>query len=122
MKRVGSSIVVFCVFVWLLPLGAFIKPTQEKKACDGRRAFHMCSMMSGKTSAEPSSEKVSISNSSGFNENAQSQGSGGNEFLIASFPQWPLLRSQKSSVLVQRVFQAVVFTPSDPPPKISPLF
>src|SRR5208283_4955065 len=36
----GLTAVVF--FIWLLPLGIFIKPSQEKVACDGQRAICMC--------------------------------------------------------------------------------
>lgn len=36
-----------------MPLGAFIKPSQEKTACDGKRPFHMCSMMKAPVKKSP---------------------------------------------------------------------
>ena len=44
----GLSVIILFVFVsWLLPLGIFIKPSQEKIACDGQRAICMCSHSGG---------------------------------------------------------------------------
>jgi hypothetical protein len=48
MKRVLSAAAACAVFVWILPLGVFIRPSQEGAACHGKRAFHMCAMARGK--------------------------------------------------------------------------
>jgi len=39
-------------FVWILPLGAFIKPSDEKKACNGKRAICLCSHLFAKQTAK----------------------------------------------------------------------
>lgn len=65
-----------------MPLGAFIKPSQEKIACDGKRAFHMCSMM-GQTSDK--SDTVSITVSSGTGNSAKNAGAGDDAALLNIF-------------------------------------
>lgn len=42
MQRAVSSFVAVLFLIWILPLGVFIKPSQEKVACDGQRAMCMC--------------------------------------------------------------------------------
>lgn len=37
------SAVIF--LIWILPLGVFIKPDQEEKACAGQRAICLCSKL-----------------------------------------------------------------------------
>lgn len=43
MRRFIGLITTLLLFIWLLPLGAFIKPEQEKEACAGKRAICLCS-------------------------------------------------------------------------------
>lgn len=43
MQRTLSLTVLAIFFIWILPLGAFIKPSQEKKVCNGQRAICLCS-------------------------------------------------------------------------------
>ena len=81
-KRLLTSFVVLCVFSWLMPLGAFIKPGQEEMACGGKRAFHMCSCMGKMGSGSP--VKPGINSASGFNENAKSSASGGDDLFISN--------------------------------------
>ena len=42
MRKRIAAITLLLFFIWILPLGVFIKPSQEKLACDGQRAFCMC--------------------------------------------------------------------------------
>lgn len=44
--RITALCAAAALLLWVLPLGVFIKPSQEKTACGGKRAFHMCSSMS----------------------------------------------------------------------------
>lgn len=52
MSRATNRSVIWLVnilfIVWILPLGAFIKPEQESEACNGRRAICLCSHLLGK--------------------------------------------------------------------------
>lgn len=52
MQRFLSSIVIFLFFVWILPLGAFFKPSQAKIACDGQRAICLCPHLLAKQAAK----------------------------------------------------------------------
>jgi len=69
------------MFLWLLPLGAFIKPSQERIACDGKRPFHMCQMMAGKAE-RPTTSKIAISNNSSTGHEAKSSASGGDDLIL----------------------------------------
>ena len=119
--RFFSFFVLICLFVWLLPLGAFIKPSQEKIACDGHRAFHMCCMMLGKVNPNPSS-KISFTTASDFGHGAKSSAAGGDDFLPIKNKQYPSIASQRH---YETSWLATYFhfqNPLDPPPKSSPLF
>lgn len=43
MPMLRNIFIVFAFVLWILPLGVFIKPIDEKKVCDGKRAICMCS-------------------------------------------------------------------------------
>jgi hypothetical protein len=43
MNRILNILIVFFFFIWILPLGAFFAPAQEKIACHGQRAICLCS-------------------------------------------------------------------------------
>ncbi len=43
MRSISVILTAALFFLWILPLGVFIKPSQEKVACDGQRAICMCS-------------------------------------------------------------------------------
>ena len=84
MFRIASSFLTVCLFLWVLPLGAFIKPGQEETACGGKRAFHMCcSMGMGKVNPNPSS-KVTFTNASDFGHGAKSSASAGDDAVLES--------------------------------------
>ena len=80
-RRFITLLTTICLAVWIMPLGAFIKPSQEKIACDGQRPFHMCRMMSGKVRPDNEfSSKISFSNASNVNAQAKSAASAGTHF------------------------------------------
>lgn len=55
MHKIIGSLTALLFFIWILPLGVFIKPSQEKKICGGQRAICMCShMMTKQTAPAPS--------------------------------------------------------------------
>jgi hypothetical protein len=47
-----STITAAIFLVWILPLGIFIKPDEEKLACNGKRAICMCSHLLAKQTAK----------------------------------------------------------------------
>ncbi|MGH7197570.1 MAG: hypothetical protein ACREH5_02360 [Candidatus Omnitrophota bacterium] len=123
MRKIFSAFVVLCVLAWLLPLGAFIKPFQEKSSCGGKRAFHMCSMM--QSEADPSSSTTpAFQSASGFDHQAKSQASGGGNDLTMSrdaahLAADPFLKLNEPPLFLycQRFVNLL-----DPPPKARPLF
>lgn len=82
MKKFSAAFLTLTLFLWLMPLGTFIKPSQEKTACDGQRPFHMCSMMAGKAEASGTKGKIVLANPTSGPQ-AKSAASGGDEFLPA---------------------------------------
>jgi len=50
MSKLTTSLLLTSFILWILPLGIFIKPSQEKFACDGQRAMCMCRVMMHKSS------------------------------------------------------------------------
>jgi hypothetical protein len=85
MFRLSSIVTILCFFLWILPLGAFIKPSQEDTACGGKRAFHMCmcSMGMGKIRPSESTQKISFANASDFGHQGKSSaGASGDDFLL----------------------------------------
>ena len=85
MKKALLSFIVIAFFIWLLPLGVFIKPSQEKTACGGQRAICMCQVQMTKSQSKPL-EGISLKGGSNQkNENASAKGGGSNYFTIALF-------------------------------------
>ena len=82
MRKTVWSVTLFLFFIWILPLGAFIKPAQEKTACNGRRAICLCSHLVAKQQAK-SSGKVYYSAASSVQEKEHSSPSASHHFLLA---------------------------------------
>ncbi len=122
MFRLSSYVALTCFCLWILPLGVFIKPSQEGTACGGKRAFHMCSMEMGKARPTESSQKISFTNASGSGQQGKSStGTSGDDFVIVNQGRSSLednLRHYDFSLL----FAYSYFRDSiDPPPKALPL-
>ncbi len=118
MRRLFSLATVICFSVWILPLGNFIKLSEEKTACGGNRAFHMCSMMTPKVHPVGDSQKVTFTSTSGVEKTQKSAAAGGNDFFsAASFAGTPDLISKFSES--DLIFPSKVFYFSiDPVPKV----
>jgi hypothetical protein len=82
MLRLGNILVVIVFVLWILPLGVFIKPTDEKKVCGGQRAICLCShIVKGK--ADGSKKIILAHPPSPEKETAPSGGSNG-QFLAVN--------------------------------------
>jgi len=83
-------IVIFTL--WLLPLGAFIKPAQEKIACGGQRAICLCSHAKAKVSGKAieSGVGLKVGNSSG--KEKESSGGAGHYLSRAAYMSAEALR------------------------------
>ena len=64
MKRFIGILTSILFVVWLLPLGVFIAPSEEKIVCGGKRAICLCSHRPDKTKAEHKAEAPSYQSGS----------------------------------------------------------
>lgn len=58
MRKIILLLTVLLFFIWILPLGVFIKPSQEKKVCNGQRAICLCSHLIAKRVAKDASKTI----------------------------------------------------------------
>ena len=79
MKRFLLLFLLFGFLLWILPLGYFIKPSQEHLVCDGQRAFCMCCMMKPKVADKAMEAGVSLK--AGTSTGKESSSGGGNYFV-----------------------------------------
>jgi hypothetical protein len=79
MKKVLPLILLICFILWIAPLGFFIKPSQQKLACDGQRAFCMCHVMMTKSSDHAMETGIALKE--GSSTNKENSSGGGNDFI-----------------------------------------
>lgn len=80
MPKTISLTTALLFFIWILPLGVFIKPAQEKFACNGQRAICLCShLMAKKSSSQPA--KI-INPSGGTQKDAGGPGGANHDFWL----------------------------------------
>jgi len=80
MRRFFALLTVILFFIWLLPLGIFIKPSQEKIVCDGQRAICMCHAFIPKASTNVVEPGINLK--AGTSSNKENS-SAGNYFVSA---------------------------------------
>ncbi len=86
MLRAVILFFMFCFFLWILPLGVFISPANEKMACDGQRAICLCSHAQSTVKGN-SMEGFGLKTiSGGHKEEASSGGGSGHPYLAAHLP------------------------------------
>lgn len=104
MSKAVLTLTAFVFFVWLLPLGIFIKPSQEKIACGGQRAICLCSHQQAKLKANPV-EGYGFQNPSGVNKEANASGGGVHYHFAVYHPVRSALNSlsfENSAILAYR--------------------
>ena len=108
---------VIALFAWLLPLGAFIGASQENVACGGKRAFHMCCMMSGKV--RPAGDnKISFANGASAERTAKSSAAGGDDFIAEEALRTALQDQNFTPSTDPFLYLPSLPDLSDPPPKL----
>lgn len=75
-RRFFYGVILLLFLIWILPLGAFIAPSQEKLACRGQRAICLCTHVAAKGKA-----KTWTKSSSGTHKE-EGGSSGGHNFLL----------------------------------------
>ena len=115
MRRLILSLTIVLFFIWLLPLGIFIKPSQEKIACDGQRAICMCSVHIMKAVPNTSGKIMLSHDSQGASKESSSSGGTGNYYISNNImlPKFHLQASQcpvpmhMSTLLIIRSIESV---------------
>jgi hypothetical protein len=82
MFRLVATVTAFLFFVWLIPMGIFIKAAQEKIACGGQRAICLCSHQQAKLKNNPA-EGYSFQNNSANSKESNASGGGAGHFFLA---------------------------------------
>lgn len=119
MRKTVAVFSVFALFLWILPLGSFIKPSQEKTACGGSRAFHMCTMGMGQAKKGPGPQKISFTNASGAEKTDRSpSSSGGNDFINGDVLKNTEVRSSKTREFEITLPRQSFFLTPEPIPKL----
>ena len=78
------SLTVLLFFIWILPLGFFIKPAQEKFACDGQRALCLCTHTQVEKGKGSPIERVSLKANPDSHKEANASGGGAGHYYLAA--------------------------------------
>ena len=116
MFRVFSAFVALAMTAWVLPLGAFIRSSQEATACGGGRAFHMCSMMAKAKTNAP--EKITFVNAASPEKSPKSSATGGQDWLLEKAAKEALAQSNLHPEANPPFLPPFVHFPIDPVPKV----
>ncbi len=120
MKPLVSLLSITLFFLWILPLGFFIKPDQEKTACGGLRAVCMCSMGTSAVQNKPI-EGYSIKSVSVDGRVRSVTGVGGASYLTQSAPVIEMRQAQYIDLNELIVYyKNPLHSPADHVPKTNP--
>ena len=84
-----AAVVVPTVFLWVMPLGAFITPSQESTVCNGMRPMHMCMMGLLKAVQKSPSVGSALANASADTQRTKSTGSSETQTLSSDTAEFP---------------------------------
>ena len=101
MQRAVPSLLVIFFILWILPLGYFIKPSQQKTFCDGQRGMCMCTMFMVKKAPSHSPNQISMPSPSSNHESSSSGGAG--SYFVSTKP-IVILDSHLSSLFQDQFF------------------
>ncbi len=82
MSHCLPSLIAILFFIWILPLGFFIKPSQEKMACNGQRAICLCTHTKAKVKNNPIAG-FGLKASSEHNKEANASSGGAGHYYVA---------------------------------------
>ena len=83
MSRIFSILTLLAFFLWIIPLGVFIKASQEGKFCGGQRAICLCSVNFQTKQAK--NLKPMLANAGQVSKESNSSGGSNREFFTAKF-------------------------------------
>jgi hypothetical protein len=84
MRYLVSVLTALLFFIWILPLGIFIKPSQEKIACGGQRAICLCSHAQSKVKSN-AMEAYGLKNNSNNNKESNASGGAAGHYYLAAY-------------------------------------
>lgn len=84
MSKFIAPLIIILFFIWLLPLGVFIKPAHEKIACGGQRAICLCSHSASKIKSN-SVAGYGLKKASNNNKESNTSDGAGHYYLAAQF-------------------------------------
>jgi len=85
MLRLRNIFILAAFVLWILPLGVFIKASDEKKVCAGKRAICLCTKVVKAQTNE--GKKIVLAHPAGFPKENSAPGGNASHFLAASFQQ-----------------------------------
>lgn len=117
LKRCFSFFTVLLFFIWILPLGVFIKPSQEKQACDGQRAICLCSHLLAKQAAKAAG-KILLKNGASSSTQKESSGGVSHDFLVMNDRRDPILQAYPYKVTSNLSLQSAFISLLEAVPKV----
>lgn len=82
MKKYISILISILFFIWILPLGVFIEPSQEQIACGGQRAICLCRHWDKRVQPNVLTQ-ISLKNFNAGTSKEESSSSGGNHYYLS---------------------------------------
>ena len=80
MRKLISVIILVIFTIWIMPLGVFIKPEHEKKACSGKRAICLCTHLLKKKMAKMAGKQF-LKSGGNVNKEQNNPSSSGQEYI-----------------------------------------
>ncbi|MCC6758311.1 MAG: hypothetical protein IT395_01625 [Candidatus Omnitrophica bacterium] len=113
MLRLRNAFIATAFLLWILPLGVFIKPNDEKKVCGGQRAICLCSHLA--RSQGSGSKKFVFAHPPGNEKEASPSGNSGHFFAADLRDPSPLLGTNFShhtpSIYSLTVYKSIEHVP-----------
>lgn len=80
MRRSIYLLTLLLFFIWILPLGVFIRPSDAKRFCNGQRAVCLCAHLVAKHKS--STVKIVTAKHGGAEKESPASGGGGIHYLV----------------------------------------
>ncbi len=103
-------------FIWILPLGVFIRSSDAKRFCDGQRAICLCAHLVAKHKSP--TVKVIAAQNGGVAKESPPSGGGGNHYLVTGKSGMPGSLLSKYSGETASLYSLTVHRPIEHVPKV----
>jgi len=84
MKHILTALTLIVFMAWLLPLGIYIKPSQEKIACDGQRAICLCHVGLHKAANKPMEPGISLKGQTASSQKEEAHGGAAGHYFVSA--------------------------------------